>query len=144
MILSLVSQGKFCSGDDTDTDTDTDKDTNPAYLEVENNWLSTLHDYSPPAQSANHCEITNPASEVNSPCGLTCVAKPVKVKCFETCLNDHFAEPQVVFPNSKVPGLWDAARSQALNPKKSPKAVVYAQSTQDVQNAVTCAFQIWI
>ena len=143
VILSLISQGKFCAGDDTDTDTDTDteEDTNPAYLEVGNNWLSTLHDYSPPAQSANPCEITNPASEVNSPCGLTCVAKPVKVKCFETCLNDHFAEPQVVFPNSKVPGAWDAARSQALNPKKSPKAVVYAESTQDVQNAVTCAFQ---
>jgi len=75
---------------------------------------------------------------VTDSCGLTCVAVPVNVFEFKNCLDKAFSEPQLVWPGSTD---WDRARSQAINPYKYPAAVVYAESTIDVQKAVECAFK---
>ena len=73
-------------------------------------------------------------------CGLMCDAKIVNVCGFETCLREHFSEEkkQVFFPCSNKEE-WDQARTTAINGYKQPKAVVYANNTEDVVQAVKCA-----
>jgi len=78
-------------------------------------------------------------------CGLTCEANKVDGVEFEKCLKKKFSEEhgEVAFPYSDKTSLeeWNKARRQQLNAFKAPKAVVFAKSTGDVQNAVKCAYE---
>jgi FAD/FMN-containing dehydrogenase len=97
---------------------------------------------------ANLCHARG---EEEDSCGLTCVggAKNVDVAAFEKCLKENFSEGlgggEVVFPypysDKTTLEEWNKARTQQLNAYKTPKAVVYAKSTEDVQNAVKCAYE---
>lgn len=96
---------------------------------------------------ANLCHARG---EEEDSCGLTCVggAKFVNVAAFENCLKENFSEEggEVVFPypysddKTKLED-WNKARRQQLNAYKTPKAVVFAKNTEDVQNAVKCAYE---
>ena len=85
------------------------------------------------------------SGEVSPPscsCGFTCNAPFANFIGFQKCLKEKFpdkADKQLFLQESNQKD-WDRAREQYYNPYKMPAAVVYAESAENVSNAVKCAF----
>jgi hypothetical protein len=83
-------------------------------------------------------EVSPPSSS----CGFTCNVPYANFIGFQKCLKENFSDraDKQLFLQESNQEEWDRAREQYYNPYKMPAAVVYAESTDDVSNAVKCAF----